>query len=54
MYSRFTPRRSLARVFTGISVALACSAGWVSSALAQSTVPASLTPGEATHVIAVI
>jgi hypothetical protein len=54
MYSRFTPRRSLARVFTGISVALACSAGWVSSALAQSTVPASLTPGEATHVIAAL
>ena len=54
MYSRFGSRRSLARVFTGASLALACSAAWVSSALAQSTVPATLTPGEATHVVAAL
>jgi hypothetical protein len=51
MYSRFASRRSLARVFTGASLVLACSAAWVSNALAQSTVPATLTPGEATHVV---
>jgi hypothetical protein len=54
MYSRFASRRSLARVFTGASLVLACSAAWVSNALAQSTVPATLTPGEATHVVAAL
>src|ERR1700691_1960393 len=54
MYSRFGSRRSLARVFTCVSLALACSAAWTGSALAQSAVPASLTPGEATHVVAAL
>jgi hypothetical protein len=54
MYSRFGSRGSLARVFTGVSLALACSAASTTSALAQSAVPASLTPGEATHVVAAL
>jgi len=54
MYSCFASRRSLARIVSGVSLAFACSAAWVSSALAQSVVPASLTPGEATHVVAAL
>jgi hypothetical protein len=54
MYSRFASRRSLARAFTGVSLALACSAAWVNSSLAQGAVPAALAPGEATHVIAAL
>ncbi|SIO15609.1 DUF3455 domain-containing protein [Paraburkholderia phenazinium] len=54
MYSRFASRRSLARVVTGASLALACSAAWVSSAFAQSAVPAALAPSDATHVIATL
>lgn len=49
-----TPRRRLAGAFTSISLALACSTACMSAALAQSEVPASLTPGDATHVIAAL
>ncbi|HEY1997092.1 DUF3455 domain-containing protein [Paraburkholderia sp.] len=49
MYRRFALRRLLARVLTGASLALA---GGV--AFAQSDVPAALTPGETTHVIAAL
>jgi hypothetical protein len=49
-----TPRRRLARAFTSVWLALACSAVCTSAALAQAEVPAALTPGEATHVIAAL
>ena len=54
MYSRFASRRAPARLFTGISLALACSAAPMGSALAQSAVPAALIPAEATHVVAAL
>jgi hypothetical protein len=44
-------RRLLARVFTGLSLALVGNAACVGAAFAQSNIPASLTPGEETHVI---
>lgn len=47
-------RRRLAGAFTSVSLALACSTACMSAALAQSEVPASLTPGDATHVIAAL
>jgi hypothetical protein len=58
MWLRFslhrTPLRRMAGTFTSFSLALACSAVCVNAALAQSEVPAALTPGEATHVIAAL
>jgi hypothetical protein len=54
MFSRIASRRSLARVFTTASLALACNAACLSAAFAEATVPASLTPGEATHVVAAL
>jgi hypothetical protein len=47
-------RRLLARVFTGLSLALVGNAACVGAAFAQSNIPASLTPGEETHVIAAL
>jgi hypothetical protein len=54
MYSRITSRRSLARVLASASLALASNAACITAALAEGTVPASLTPGEATHVVAAL
>ncbi|MGF6724619.1 hypothetical protein P3T43_003988 [Paraburkholderia sp. GAS41] len=54
MYSRFASRRTSAHIFTRLALALACSVAAVGSALAQSAVPAALTPADATHVVATL
>jgi hypothetical protein len=54
MDSCFATRRKPTRVFTGASAALLCAAITLGTAHAQATVPASLTPAEATHVVAAL
>jgi len=54
MDSRFASHRALTPIVTGAALALACTAAWVSTAQAQTAVPATLTPPETTHVVAAL
>jgi len=54
MDSGFVSRPTLTPIFTGAALALACGALGLSTAHAQSAVPAELTPAATTHVVAAL